>query len=384
MKRLIIIAFLGLIVFNCKSETQQGGYVINGKAEDVYNGIRVYLKAIDEQGKETPIDTAIVMEETFTFKGIAENPSVHFLTFEGTPGNLFLMLENANIDVVVDKSSILESKVSGSKSNDDLMAFQRGIKEINIANRDALMAYQEIQFSEETKKKDSLLNVLENLGIKMNNHPLNFVKEHNDSYFSLNLIGLEANKAKFNVVGFLEAFDNLNPDLQKSSKGLEVKRKLDELYEAYKKIEHLEIGKVAPEFEAPTPEGTMVSLNDIKGKVTIIDFWAAWCGPCRRENPNVVRIYNKYHKEGLEIIGVSLDGSRNQKDPKQAWLDAIEKDKLTWNHVSNLNYFNDPVAKLYNINAIPATFILDEDGRIVAKSLRGQALENKVMELLGK
>ena len=126
----------------------------------------------------------------------------------------------------------------------------------------------------------------------------------------------------------------------------------------------------------------MVSLNDVKGKVTIIDFWAAWCGPCRRENPNVVRIYNKYHDQGLEIIGVSLDGTRNQKDPKNAWLNAIKKDELTWTHVSNLQYFQDPVAQLYNINAIPATFILDEKGKIVAKNLRGRALELKVQELL--
>ncbi len=118
--------------------------------------------------------------------------------------------------------------------------------------------------------------------------------------------------------------------------------------------------------------------------MTIIDFWAAWCGPCRRENPNVVRVYEKYHDQGLEIIGVSLDGQSRQKDPKKTWVEAIKKDKLTWTQVSNLKYFNDPVAQLYNINSIPATFILDKEGKIVYKNLRGRDLELKVQELLNK
>jgi peroxiredoxin len=182
----------------------------------------------------------------------------------------------------------------------------------------------------------------------------------------------------------MEAFDNLSSSLKESPKGKEVKAKLDSIYAEYEKTAYLEVGKVAPNFEAPKPDGTIVSLDELKGKVTIIDFWAAWCGPCRRENPNVVRIYNQYHDDGLEIIGVSLDGTSRQKDPKKAWLDAVEQDKLTWNHVSHLQYFNDPVARLYNITSIPATYILDEEGVIVAKNLRGKALELKVKELLEK
>ena len=143
-----------------------------------------------------------------------------------------------------------------------------------------------------------------------------------------------------------------------------------------------EIGQTAPAFTAPSPDGEMIALNDIKGKLTLIDFWASWCKPCRRENPNVVKVYNKYHDKGLEIISVSLDGTRSQKDPKAAWLKAIEDDNLTWNHVSNLQYFNDPVARSYYIRSIPATFLLDENGKILAKNLRGPALEQAVAKHL--
>ena len=132
---------------------------------------------------------------------------------------------------------------------------------------------------------------------------------------------------------------------------------------------------------ASTPIKRFVA-DEVKGKATIIDFWAAWCGPCRRENPNVVNVYEKYHDKGLEIISISLDGRSNQQDSRQQWLKAIEDDNMNWHHASSLMYFRDPVAELYNINSIPATFVLNEDGIILAKKLRGKALENKISELL--
>ena len=134
----------------------------------------------------------------------------------------------------------------------------------------------------------------------------------------------------------------------------------------------------ATDFSAPNPEGKTVSLKESLGKVTIIDFWASWCGPCRVENPNVVALYNEFHAKGLNIIGVSLD-----KDAAK-WKEAIAKDQLTWTHISNLKHWEDPIAKQYGVQSIPATFILDASGKIVAKDLRGAELKAKVAELLAK
>ncbi|MBK0368580.1 TlpA family protein disulfide reductase [Flavobacterium sp. SE-1-e] len=122
----------------------------------------------------------------------------------------------------------------------------------------------------------------------------------------------------------------------------------------------------------------MVSLKESLGKVTIVDFWASWCGPCRQENPNVVAIYKDLHSKGLNIIGVSLD-----KDASK-WKEAIAKDNLTWTHVSNLKFWEEPIAAQYGVEAIPATFILDASGKVVAKDLRGAALRAKIEELLAK
>jgi peroxiredoxin len=141
-----------------------------------------------------------------------------------------------------------------------------------------------------------------------------------------------------------------------------------------------DVGGVAPKFSAPNPEGKIVALNDVLGKYTIIDFWASWCKPCRRENPNVVRVYNQYHDKGLNIISVSLD----KAGQKERWLKAIADDKMDWYHVSNLQGWNEPIAKMYNVRSIPATFLLDEKGNIIGKNLRGNALDAKIASLLGE
>jgi thiol-disulfide isomerase/thioredoxin len=122
----------------------------------------------------------------------------------------------------------------------------------------------------------------------------------------------------------------------------------------------------------------MVSLKESLGKVTIVDFWASWCGPCRKENPNVVAIYKELHSKGLNIVGVSLD-----KEAK-AWKEAIAKDNLTWTQVSNLKFWEEPIAAQYSVQSIPATFILDATGKVVAQDLRGDELRAKILELLAK
>lgn len=136
------------------------------------------------------------------------------------------------------------------------------------------------------------------------------------------------------------------------------------------------VGGQAPDFEQATPEGQPMKLSELRGKIVLIDFWASWCGPCRRENPNVVKLYNAYKDKGFDILAVSLDNSRDR------WLDAIAKDGLTWHHVSDLQGWKNSVAQTYGVTSIPHTVLLDAEGRIIARNLRGQELEKKVAELL--
>jgi len=138
------------------------------------------------------------------------------------------------------------------------------------------------------------------------------------------------------------------------------------------------VGGIAPDFTQDSPDGKPVNLSDFRGKIVLVDFWASWCGPCRRENPNVVRVYNHYKSKGFEILGVSLDNSKDR------WLQAIEADGLTWQHVSDLKGWQNEVAQTFGVRSIPHTILLDQEGRILARGLRGEALEQKLQELLGE
>ena len=171
-------------------------------------------------------------------------------------------------------------------------------------------------------------------------------------------------------------YNGLDKEVKDTKHGKKIKKQLDELTKPVAAAINVGVGSAAPDFSAPSPEGKAVSLKQSMGKVTIVDFWASWCKPCREENPNMVALYKEFHAKGLNIIGVSLD------DDATKWKDAIAKDKLTWTHVSNLKNFEDPIATLYSIKAIPSTFILDSSGKIVAKDLRGAELKAKVAELL--
>ena len=384
MKKILILSITALLLVGCKKEIKTD-YTINGNAEGVYNGIRVYLKTFDfNEIKEKTIDTAIVMNEKFSFVGKVENPELRSLIIDNIGGKLSFIIENNTIDIRIDKENIAASTVSGSIIYDEYRVYYAEVMEAKNKSYSDIRDYKKASRTKNLTLKDSLSSILAKNAQELAQYPINFALNNADNYLSLLLVEQEVDNETNNIKTCKEAFDNLDIELKNSTKGRELGIKINALFLASLKTKKLEIGEIAPNFEAPTPDGTIVSLNDLKGKVTIIDFWAAWSGPCRRENPNVVRMYNQYHDKGLEIIGVSLDGQSRQNDPKKAWLEAIEKDQLTWTHVSYLKYFNDPIAQLYNINSIPATYILDKDGKIAYKNLRGKALELKVKELLAQ
>lgn len=178
-----------------------------------------------------------------------------------------------------------------------------------------------------------------------------------------------------NPDAYLTVFDLYSKNSPKDPKMGTWVQKGDVLLAEKKKASAFGEGAEALDFKLPDVNGKMVALSDLRGKVVLLDFWASWCGPCRMENPNVVKMYAKYKDKGFEILGVSLDKE------KEAWLQAIRQDGLTWKHVSDLKYWQCEAARLYNVTGIPMTFLIGKDGKIIAKNLRGPALENKLKEL---
>lgn len=200
---------------------------------------------------------------------------------------------------------------------------------------------------------------------------ITLIKSHPDSFaaiYALNTMmqGLPANKAE-------SLYNMLSPKYKKESIG----KGIAEILSAARITA---IGKTAPDFEQADTAGKMVKLSGLRGKYVLIDFWASWCGPCRAENPNVVKAYQKYHEKGFTVLGISLD----QPGHKEAWLKAIHQDQLTWTQVSDLQFWNNAVAKLYGIRAIPQNFLLDKDGKIIAANIRGEMLDKKLKEIFGE
>jgi len=366
MKRYSILALFAALVA-CQSNP--GGYTINGTVTgDLKDGTAVYLKKANDQNQPVDVDTALVKNGSFTFTGKAEMPELHYLFIEDTRGNIPLVLEEGTIEVTTQKDSLAYADIEGTPQNDLFSDFLKSSRDLS---RRALSMNEDMRdatIHQDTAVMNSLRDEYFELQEEAKDFELNYAKENPDALISALIIDKILTTGSLPKEEIQELYDALSPDIKKTKVGQKIKDRLE-------KEAKVSIGSKAPNFSAPTPSGKELALNDVLGKVTILDFWAAWCKPCRAENPNVVRIYNKYKDKGLNILSVSLD--RNADD----WKKAIQEDGLDWNHVSNVQYF-DQIAELYNVNAIPAIFILDDKGIIVAKDLRGEALDQKIGELL--
>ena len=366
MKRYSILALFAALVA-CQSNP--GGYTINGTVTgDLKDGTAVYLKKANDQNQPVDVDTALVKNGSFTFTGKAEMPELHYLFIEDTRGNIPLVLEEGTIEVTTQKDSLAYADIEGTPQNDLFSDFLKSSRDLS---RRALSMNEDMRdatIHQDTAVMNSLRDEYFELQEEAKDFELNYAKENPDALISALIIDKILTTGSLPKEEIQELYDALSPDIKKTKVGQKIKDRLE-------KEAKVSIGSKAPNFSAPTPSGEELALDDVLGKVTILDFWAAWCKPCRAENPNVVRIYNKYKDKGLNILSVSLD--RNADD----WKKAIQEDGLDWNHVSNVQYF-DQIAELYNVNAIPAIFILDDKGIIVAKDLRGEALDQKIGELL--
>lgn len=380
MKKIVLFITLSALFTAC-SNYGGGSYTIVGTAKGIKDGSKVILQTQSDDGKSTvSIDTVLVKGEKFEIKGKVDETTIHGLLIESTQGMVSVILEKGTINVDVYKDSVFKSKVTGTFNNDEFGKFNVGIAKLQKTVQQKLAAY-EIQNNEvmktakETNDTITMNKLRKGYGDIQNqlvDYSVNYSKNNPKAYISLLIVQGLFNNPKFEFEDVKKQFDGLDADLKK----LKPAKKIQEMFDS---VAATEIGKKAPNFKAKDPKGKEISLNDIVGKkATIVDFWASWCMPCRQENPNMTKLYKDFHAKGLNIIGVSLDN--DSKD----WITAIAVDQLVWSQVSNLKQWDDPIAKLYNVNTIPATFLLDQDGKIVAKNISGAELRKKVEELMKK
>lgn len=384
MKKIVFLIALSLSILSC-SKVKKGEFLISGEAKGLPNGKMIFLKTQNDVGLVLNVDSAKVQDGKFELKGKVKEPSMFALYVKDIQQPVPFIMESGEIVVKIDKDSIWKSKISGTDSNDSFQEFNDKTNAINKR----LVDYQNKNIQklmEAQQKKDNItIESLKSGYVKIQKEVDDYMNQYPDenpnSYISLLLVERLFNSQDFKFEKVKKTFENLNEELRNTTKGKAISEKLKTIEKNMKNpaaVKNLNSLKLAPEFSAKSPNGTTISLKESMGKVTIIDFWASWCGPCRKENPNVVALYNEFHSKGLNIIGVSLD------DEATKWKDAIAKDKLTWNQVSNLKGFQDPIAIQYDIQQIPTTFVLDSNGNIVAKDLRGDELKAKVQELLAQ
>lgn len=374
MRKIILLA--GLSILASCSKVKDNEYLISGTAKGIEDGKTAILQIQNEMGPVSK-DTVKVVNGKFEFKGkFEEGPEIGFILLESVNNGMIpFILENGEINITIDKDTIQKSKVSGTNNNDKFQEYNDGS---NIIYK-KMVAFQKAnqqKFMEAQKANDiATMNSLRQESMvfqkDMDKFSETFVEKNPNAFLSALLLENFIGRQTLEATKIEKLYNALASDIKKTKSGIRVN-------DFVKSLKAVNIGTVAPNFSAPNPEGKNVSLKESLGKVTIIDFWASWCGPCRAENPNVVALYNEFHSKGLNIVGVSLD-----KDAAK-WKEAIAKDQLTWTHVSNLKHWSEPIAKQYNVQSIPATFILDASGKIVAKDLRGAELKAKITELLAK
>ena len=379
MKTQIISILVIALLFGCKPSTSnhEGEYEVFVKAEGVYDGLRAYLIKTENGRNRKATDTAIVFNGTFRFKGEIKGAEMRALTIDGVRGQTSVFIEPGNINIEIYKDSIHKSKVEGTYNNkvfnDYKNKYQEKTEAIEAVKAEFLSSEKDSEGLKALQKKgDSLRAQLKNFGFE-------FIEDNNDSDFSLFILEGLTNQKGFDLELATKAYESIETSIKtKNETNQLISNRIKEKIESNPNKSKIKIGMKAPDFTAPNPQGEQITLSKINGKVIIVDFWASWCKPCRIENPNLVKLYDTYHSKGLEIISVSLE----RGDQKAFWIEAIKKDQLSWYNVSNLKFWQDPIAQAYSVNSIPATFILDENGTVIAERLRGSELEAKIKSLL--
>jgi len=366
MKKLSLLALVIAIIVSCTSDPK---YVVQGELEGMDEGMAYLQKR--ESGEFVIIDSAMVEDGTFEMSGgSVDYPETYYLSLSGKRGYLMIFLENAKINISGHADTLMNATVSGSKTQDEYDAYNEGLQPFYDRNREL---YEEMRVARQNEEEEKVKELEEARNLvydEMEEYNINFIKSHPGSYATpVVLRSISYGLSGEEIEGYIAELD---PKLMET-------QIITDLQERVEKLKKVAIGQIAPDFTQNDPEGNPLTLSEMIGpELLLVDFWAAWCGPCRAENPNVVAVYNEFHDKGFDVLGVSLD--RDKDD----WLQAIEDDELTWTHVSDLKYWENEAAQLYAVNAIPANFLLDSEGRILATNVRGPELREKVAEILGE
>ena len=356
------------VLAQVKKQIKSSKYFLSGKIEGLKNG-KVYLSC--NEGDIALLDSTSIKDGKFRFIGSISEPMFYVLKIAGKRNQTGLFLEPGNIKFNADIDSLNNASVTGSRSNDQWKEWSKTWRKITSQAGPMYMRLDSATKKGKEKASDEERKIFDD-GMKSLNAQtdiavVDFIKKYPQSPV-----------APFIIYDRYIIFPN--PQMTEKSYSLLGEKAKKSLYgkkiAEYQRIS-LKTGIGATsDFALADTSGKILKLSSLRGKYVLVDFWASWCAPCRRENPNVVKAYKKFHDKGFDIVGVSLDTK------KDAWLKAINHDGLTWYHVSELKGWNGNIEKDFGIKVVPTNFLLDKDGKVIAKNLREEALQKKLEELL--
>jgi peroxiredoxin len=363
MKKLLSLVIAAATLAACGSNPQT---TIDGTVAGVDDGTKVYLMNSDN----LPVDSVALAGGKFRFEIAEAYPDLGFIAIDGVGSGAMFFVEPGAITASIDPGAGTLI-FSGTPSNDNLTSFREGLKTFDDRAARVVpflntLASQGKSYG--TPEFDGLYSEYEQIQSERQSWVDGMIHENPASVFSAYVIYSGAHALSTPAM-----MDSVLAIVA----GAPANAFSDRLAERRDLLAATAVGVTAPDFTQNRPDGTPFTLSSLRGKLVLIDFWASWCGPCRVENPNVVKVYDKYHDRGFEIVGVSLD------DDRDAWLQGIEEDGLPWVHVSDIGGWSNVVAKQYAVRSIPHTVLVGADGVIIEKNLRGPALEAKIAEVLG-
>ncbi|RKD87888.1 TlpA disulfide reductase family protein [Mangrovibacterium diazotrophicum] len=375
----LALAGLSVSAFQSNAATDGGKYSIRIKLENVNDDATVML-GWQENGKMNVDTMQLNADRQFVFEGEVPVNNRGFLkmahekidpTLPPSQDDGISVYLDEGATLITGKDSLISAKVSGTRNNEVLQELNALRKPIE-KKMDALNApYSAAMQAGDNAKVAELQEAYNKLSEEKKAEEKAFAMSHPNSDVSLDWLRQNVNVVQERHLAN-EVFDSFSEELKKGPAGIIYSNIL-------KQTKPADIGSEAPDLAAKQPNGEKLSLRSLRGQYVLLDFWASWCGPCRRENPNLVQAYNSYKDKNFTILGYSLDGGGNALN---SWTEAIEKDGLVWNQISDLAGWQSLGVQLYGVNSVPTNFLIDPEGKIIAKNLRGEDLENKLKEIL--